>query len=192
MLRFFGVFIALVVGIVGAPAFGQTQAHIPPIAEALPGIMHKIVAPDLIDALRDSNAQRRSMTQADIDALEATWQKEIDESSHPLIDSVVENPLAARMRKVIEESGVVITEIGVIDAKGLSIAQSSRNSDIWQGEEVKFTKTFAVGPDAVFIDEVEFDNSTQSMQSQANFTVKDPDTGMPIGAVTVGINVDAL
>jgi len=182
----------MVVAISASPALADTQSHVPPIKRALPEIMAKIVDADLINALRASNAQRRGMTQADIDALEATWQREIDESSRPLIDSVVENSLATRMRKVIENSGIVITEIGVIDAKGLSIAQSAPNSDIWQGEEVKFTKTFDVGPDAVFIDEVEFDSSTQSMQSQANFTVKDPDTGMPIGAVTVGINVDAL
>lgn len=192
MLRTFGIVIASVVAILASPAVADSQSHVPPIKKALPEIMAKIVDADLINALRASNAQRRGMTQTDIDALEATWQKEIDESSRPLIDSVVQNSLAARMRKVIEDSGIVITEIGVIDAKGLSIAQSTPNSDIWQGEEVKFTKTFDVGPDAVFIDEVEFDSSTQSMQSQANFTVKDPDTGMPIGAVTVGINVDAL
>ena len=39
---------------------------------------------------------------------------------------------------------------------------------------------------------LDFDNSTQAMQSQANFTVKDPLTGKAIGAVTVGFNVDAL
>ena len=193
MIRRFGIIIASVVAFLVSPAFAASEdAHIEPIQKLMPEIMAQIVDDSLIMALRASNAKRRSMTQAQIDELEATWQKEIDESNRPLIKSVVDNPLAKRMRKVIEGSGVVINEIGVIDAKGLSIAQSSRNSDIWQGEEVKFTKTFMVGPDAIFIDEVEFDVSTQQMQSQANFTVMDPDTGKAIGAVTVGINVDAL
>lgn len=65
------------------------------------------------------------------------------------------------------------------------------NSDIWQGEESKYTKTFLVGPDAIFIDEVEEDGSTHSFQSQANFTVKDP-SGKPIGAVSVGIDVGII
>ncbi len=193
MLRQFGIIIAAMWVFLALPALSAgDEAHVAPIKKALPDIMAQIVDDDLINALRTSNAKRSGMTQAQIDEMEATWQKEIDGSNRPLIDSVVDNPLAARMRKVIEGSGVVINEIGVIDAQGLSIAQSSRNSDIWQGEEVKFTKTFMVGPDAIFVDEVEFDGSTQQMQSQANFTVKDPDTGKPIGAVTVGINVDAL
>lgn len=193
MLRPIGLVAAALYVVLASPAFADShEAHVPPIKNALPEIMANIVDDELVKALRESNKKRKGMTQAEIDALEATWQKEIDESSRPLIDSVVNNSLAARMRKVTEESAPLITEVGVIDAKGLSIAQSSTNSDIWQGEEVKFTKTFNVGPDAIFVDEVEFDGSTQSMQSQANFTVKDPDTGEAIGAVTVGINVDAL
>lgn len=193
MLRPTSIIMAAVFTVLAAPAFADShEAHIPPIKNALPEIMGQIVGDDLIEALRESNKKRSGMTQTQINALEATWQSEIDESSRPLIDSVVSNQLATRMRKVIGDSGALITEIGVVDAKGLSIAQSSTNSDIWQGEEAKFTKTYNVGPDAVFVDEVEFDGSTQSMQSQANFTVKDPATGKAIGTVTVGINVDAL
>lgn len=168
------------------------DSHEAKIQKILPEIRAAVVQQDVIDTLRASNKARGTMPQAEIDKLEATWKPQRDASVRPLIDSVVENPLAARMRKVIEDNGLTITEIGVIDANGLSIAQSSANSDIWQGEEVKFTKTFMVGPDAVFIDEIEFDSSTQSYQSQANFTVADPDTGKPIGAVTVGVNVDRL
>lgn len=190
MLRTFTIIAAGLIAFMGSPAFADS--HVKPIENALPEIVSMIVQDDLIEALRASNARRRHMTQPDIDKLEATWQKEIDSSSRPLIDSVVENPLAERMRKVVARSGNKVNEIGVIDAKGLSIAQSTPNSDIWQGEEIKFTRTFLVGPDALFVDEVEFDTSTQSMQSQANFTIKDPVTGEPIGAVTVGFNVDAL
>ena len=190
MLRVITIFAAGLIAIAGSNAFADS--HEGTIKKAMPEIMSMIVQGDLIEALRASNSRRGQMTQADIDSLEATWQREIDRSNRPLIDSVVENDLAARMREVIARSGNRVNEIGVIDANGLSIAQSTPNSDIWQGEEIKFTKTFLVGPEAMFVDEVEFDNSTQSMQSQANFTVKDPVTGKPIGAVTVGFNVDAL
>lgn len=190
MLRRSAIIVATAAAFAVLPAFAGS--HEAPIKQALPDIMARIIDADLINSLRASNAKRSGMSQAEIDALEATWQRELDESSRPLIDSVVKNPLAVNMRKVIEGSDELINEIGVIDAKGLSIAQSSPNSDIWQGEEKKFNNTYNVGADAVFVDEVEFDGSTQSLQSQANFTVKDPDTGKPIGAVTVGINVDAL
>ncbi len=190
MLRAITIVAAGLIAFSGTPAIADS--HETPIKQAMPEIISMIVQDDLIEALRASNARRSNMTQSDIDHLEATWQTEIDSSNRPLIDSVVGNSLAERMRQVIEASGNKVNEIGVIDAMGLSIAQSAPNSDIWQGEEIKFTKTFLVGPDAMFVDVVEFDNSTQSMQSQANFTVKDPVTGKPIGAVTVGFNVDAL
>lgn len=190
MSRYAAMPLLAAVSLFATAAFADS--HEAKVKKILPGIQAAIVQQDVIDTLRATNKARGTMSQAEIDKLEATWKPQRDASVRPLIDSVVENPLAARMRKVIEDNGLTITEIGVIDANGLSIAQSSANSDIWQGEEVKFTKTFLVGPNAVFIDEIEFDSSTQSYQSQANFTVVDPDTGKPIGAVTVGLNVDTL
>jgi hypothetical protein len=184
---------ATLISIVASPAFAAgDDAHVAKIEKILPEIVSAIVQDDVVATLNATNAKRDGLTQDEIDRLEATWQQEIDSTNRPLVDSVVGNPLSERMRQVIDARSGLITEIGVIDAIGLSIAQSSRNSDIWQGEEPKWRKTYLVGPDAVFIDEVEFDKSTQSFQSQANFTVKDPVTGQPIGAVTVGINMDAL
>ena len=44
----------------------------------------------------------------------------------------------------------------------------------------------------VQIAEVEMDESTQTFQSQLSVPVVDPATGEVIGAVTVGVDVDAL
>jgi hypothetical protein len=64
-------------------------------------------------------------------------------------------------------------------------------SDYWQGDEAKWKKTYMVGPDAIFVDEIEKDESTQSLQSQVSIAIKD-ETGKAIGAITLGINVDKL
>ena len=116
----------------------------------------------------------------------------MDSENYDLIASVVETPLGDHLRAVIDKSEGLITEINVMDAKGFSVGQTSPNSDIWQGEEIKYTKTFLVGPDALFVDEVEEDGSTQSFQSQSNFTVVDPGNGEAIGAVSVGIDVGVV
>jgi len=79
-----------------------------------------------------------------------------------------------------------------MDAKGLNVGQSDPTSDYWQGDEAKWQKTFSAGADAVFVDEVEQDESTQQLQSQASFTISDPETGEPIGAATAGINLEML
>jgi hypothetical protein len=47
----------------------------------------------------------------------------------------------------------------------------------------------AAGPDAVFVDEAEKDESTQMLQSQVSFTVVDPATWQTIGAITFGVNL---
>jgi hypothetical protein len=79
-----------------------------------------------------------------------------------------------------------------MDGKGLNVGQSDITSDYWQGDEAKWRKTFLVGPEAVFVDAVEKDESTQMLQSQVSVTIKDPTSGEPIGALTLGINLNAL
>ena len=79
-----------------------------------------------------------------------------------------------------------------MDNKGLNVGQSDVTSDYWQGDEAKWKKTFLVGPDAVFIDKVEEDESTQQFQSQVSLSIVDPTTKNVIGAVTIGIDVEVL
>ena len=79
-----------------------------------------------------------------------------------------------------------------MDNKGLNVAQSVETSDYWQGDEAKWQQTYSVGPDALHISEVEFDDSTGFYQSQASLAIKDPATNEVIGAVTFGINVQNL
>jgi hypothetical protein len=79
-----------------------------------------------------------------------------------------------------------------MDDKGLNVGQSDVTSDYWQGDEPKWQKTFKVGPDTVFVDKVEKDESSEQLQIQVSVSIKDPETGKVIGAVTLGINVDQL
>jgi hypothetical protein len=79
-----------------------------------------------------------------------------------------------------------------MDDKGMNVALSDVTSDYWQGDEAKWQQTYLVGPDAVHIGDVELDESTQTYQSQVSITVVDPDTKAPIGALTFGVNVEAL
>lgn len=165
------------------------DAHVAPITAKMPEIQNMIVNDLLISVIKSANETRGNPSQAEIDAMEEKWKSELDSENYDLIASVVETPLGDHLRAVIDKAEGLINEINVMDAKGFSVGQSAPNSDIWQGEEIKYTKTFLVGPDALFVDEVEEDGSTQTIQSQSNFTVTDPATGAAIGAVSVGIDV---
>lgn len=169
------------------------DVHVEPVTAYIDANIRAWVEdPIIIGALKNQNAVHADLTQAAIDALDATWRTEFAGNSRPLIDTVVGNPLSKFLRGKQAASGGVITEIFVIDAKGLSVGESEMSSDYWQGDEPKWQKTYMTGSSALFVDAAEKDESTQTLQSQASLTVFDPQTGQRLGAITVGINLDAL
>lgn len=148
--------------------------------------------PVVIDAIRAQNRKNATLTQTDIDKLDKKWRAETKASAHPLIDSVMSNELSAYLSKIKQNAGGLYTEIFVMDDRGLNVGQSDVTSDYWQGDEAKWQKTYPVGPAAVFKDKVEFDESSQTYEAQVSISISDPDTGKPIGAVTVGVDADQL
>jgi len=148
--------------------------------------------PVVIGALTQQNAANGSLAQAEIDKLDKQWRSEVEGQDKGLINQVLANDLSNYLKNVSDQAGGLYTEIIVMDGKGLNAGQSAVTSDYWQGDEDKWTKTYAAGPDAVFVDEVEMDESTQQLQSQVSFTVVDPATKQVIGAITFGVNLDQL
>jgi hypothetical protein len=176
------------------PAMGALaeEAHVAPMTEFVNANVKSWVSdPLIVSAIEAQNAANVGLSQADIDALDQKWRAEVEAGSHPMIDAVLSNKVSDFLREKQSQSGGVITEVFVMDAKGLNVGQSDTTSDYWQGDEAKFQKSFGAGPDALFVDEAEKDESTQMLQSQASMTIVDA-AGKPIGAITVGINLDQL
>lgn len=147
--------------------------------------------PAVVDAVKAQNAKHASLAQDKIDALDKQWRAETKAAAKPLINEVTGNALSAYLKKKEAESKGLVTEIFVMDNKGLNVGQSDVTSDYWQGDEAKWQKTFSVGPNAVFVDKVEQDESTQKFQTQVSISVVDGG-GAVIGAVTVGLDVEML
>ena len=129
--------------------------------------------------------------QDEIDALDKQWRAETKATDQPLITAVLAHPLSTYLTRIQAGSAGLYTEIFIMDAKGLNAGQSSITTDYWQGDEAKYQKTFPVGPDAVFIDEPEYEDKSATWRRQINVTLTD-ETGKPIGAATVEINVTEL
>ena len=146
----------------------------------------------ILDAIRAQNAETAGLTQAEIDAMDARWRAEVGTGATPTIDGVLKNPVSDMLRGHVDAMAGKVTEIFVMDARGLNVASSAVTSDYWQGDEEKFSATAGVGPDARHFSEIEKDESTGSYQGQASFAITDPDTGAVIGAMTVGINAESL
>ncbi|OKH89725.1 hypothetical protein LF95_07360 [Thalassospira sp. TSL5-1] len=148
--------------------------------------------PVVIDAVKAQNAENANLTQQDIDNLDKQWRAETAATDKPLIDKVLARPLSNFLREKADAAQGLITEIFVMDNKGLNVGQSDVTSDYWQGDEAKWQKTFLVGPGAIHMSDVELDESTQTYQSQLSLPVVDSDGKTVIGAVTVGVNVELL
>lgn len=146
----------------------------------------------IVEAVKAANAFHEYLTAEDIDAMDARWRAELASQERPLIRTVLDNSLSAFLHARQREADGLITEIIVMDAKGLSVAESEASSDYWQGDELKWQKTYLAGTRDIFIDRAEKDELTQMLQAQASMTLFDPDTDQPIGAITIGINLDGL
>lgn len=184
----------LVLGSLAATAgfAAAEEAHVAPVTAF---VQEKVIPwlsdPVVIAAIKAQNEKNAGLSQADVDALDQTWRAEVESADKPMIDAVLGNELSKFLQQKQAEAEGTIAEVFVMDAKGLNVGQSDVTSDYWQGDEDKFSKSFGAGKDAIFVDEAEKDESTQALQSQASVTISD-ESGAPIGAITIGVNLDAL
>lgn len=139
----------------------------------------------IVDAVKAQNAKGVSL--AEIQAMDEKWRATAGIAKY--MQALMENDCAKFLRSV-QNSKPYYAEIFVMDNQGANVCQTDKTSDYWQGDESKFTKSFNGGAGAVFVDEVEFDDSTQAYLVQVSVPVMDG--GAAIGAVTFGINVDAV
>jgi hypothetical protein len=167
--------------------------HVAPATEYARATVAKWVAdPALVAAVRAQNDAHASLSDADIETLDKSWRAEIDSSQQDMISAVMANQVSAYLASLKDQAGGMVTEIFVMDNRGLNVGQSDVTSDYWQGDEAKWQKTYLAGADQVFVDEVEMDESTQMLQTQVSMSIVDPATNEVIGAITVGIDVAAL
>lgn len=146
----------------------------------------------IVSAVAAQNRVTSDYDQAQIDAMDIAWRGELGGSQTPTITPVVTGRTADFLREQVAASGGRITEIFLMDARGLNVAASDITSDYWQGDEEKFTETYPRGSSAFHFSEIELDESTQRYQAQISMTISDPSTGQPIGAMTVGVDAGSL
>lgn len=139
----------------------------------------------IVEAVKSENAKGKTLDQ--IKAMDQKWR------AHPGIadymQALMDSECGRHLRK-IQESAPYYAEIFVMDNQGANVSMTDKTSDYWQGDEAKFKKSFKNGQGAIFVDEVEFDDSTQAYLVQVSVPVKDG--GAAIGAITFGIDIDQV
>lgn len=169
------------------------EPHVAPVTEYInANVAPWLVDPVIVSAIKDQNAAHAALSQADIDTLDGQWRAEVEAGTRPMIDKVLGAEISKFLAAKQQEAGGMITEVFIMDNRGLNVGQSDVTSDYWQGDEAKWQKSYGAGAGAVFVDEVEKDESTQTLQTQASVAITDPSTNEVIGAVTIGIDVGGL
>lgn len=150
--------------------------------------------PQVIAAIREQNLRTAAMDQDAIIAADEQWRAEVgsDNSDRPMVSDVMQRDVSLFLKKKQRAADWMVVEIILMDAKGLNVGLSTPTSDYWQGDEAKHEKTFQAASHDLFIDEVEFEAEAGLLLSQVSQTIFDPDSGEPIGAVTVSVNMNKL
>ena len=116
----------------GASTVQGEEAHVTEVkkyvaANVVAWLNDKVV----IEALIAQNAKHANLAEADILKLDKDWRAQVDAASKPLIESITKNALSAFLSTKKAESNGLLTEIFVMDDKGLNVGQSDITSDYW-------------------------------------------------------------
>lgn len=141
--------------------------------------------PIIVKAVNDENAKKKTLTQ--IMDMDKKWKAHAGIADY--MKTLMDSECGKHLRN-IQKSAPYYAEIFVMDNQGANVAMTDKTSDYWQGDEAKFKKSFAGGAGSIFIDDVEFDDSSQAYLVQVSVPVKDK--GKVIGAITFGIDVDKI
>lgn len=141
--------------------------------------------PIIVAAVKAENAKGKTLEQ--IKAQDAKWMADAGVAAY--MKALMDSECGKYLRK-IQTSAPYYAEIFVMDNLGANVAMTDKTSDYWQGDEAKFQKSFAGGAGAVFVDDVKFDDSSQTYMVQVSVPVKEG--AVAIGAITFGIDVEKI
>ncbi len=96
---------------------------------------------------------------------------------------------ADHLRKLAAEQPYYV-EVFITDNQGALVCSNAITSDYWQGDEDKWTRAFASGKGAVFIDRPRFDESAKANLGGISLPIMDGPAA--IGVLTVGVFTDKL
>lgn len=179
------IFIIMFLGSVTGQMYAGEKAP-PVVAKLAESEMVKLGAdPVIVEAVKAQNAKKMSLEQ--IKQTDEKWKAFAGIADY--MKAIMETDCAKSLYE-FQKAKSYYVEIFVMDNQGANVAMTDKTSDYWQGDEAKFIKSFADGKGAIFIDEVEYDDSTQAYLVQVSVPVKDGDT--VIGAITFGVDIDSL
>ena len=144
----------------------------------------------LSDAINKANSENKARTEEQVLELDEKWKN--TEGIDEFIKGYLNNDAADFLSEIKDNSNGLYAEIFIMDFQGCNVAQTDKTSDFWQGDEDKFQISYNNGTGKIFIDSIEFDESTGINLVQVSLPISDPDNDRVIGAITIGLDINKL
>lgn len=168
--------------------YSSESQNFEPVVELINNdILDWINSSIIIEAIIEANKNNQSRTEDEIIAQDNKWRAG-DESFQ---NSYLNTDVSDFLREKQSDSNGVYAEIFVMDFQGCNVAQSDLTSDFWQGDEAKFKLSYNNGMGSIFIDEIEFDESSEAYVVQVSLPIVNSNNEV-IGAITFGIDMSTL
>ena len=168
-----------------AAGTGSAEDPTAKIEAAMPAVRKIATDAAVIKAIKEQNGKKPTLDA--IKQLDAEWSAAagVTDEMKPFLSGKCVDALKKHAGDL-----PAMVEAFAMDNQGALVCSINKTSDYWQGDEDKWTRSFAEGKGADFIDKPRFDESSQTYSVQVSLPVKDGDKA--IGAVTIGLSLDKL
>jgi methyl-accepting chemotaxis protein len=148
------------------------------------------IMPEVIDAARQGNVDRAAWNADKIAALDKAWIAK-DASIKDLQSSISKNSMSDFLTTFVKNNPDDV-EVFLTDEKGLNVAMTDMTSDFLQGDEGWWQAAYAKGAGAVYVGQVEYDESSKSYAMNIGVPVRDPKTGKAIGVLRGTLDISTV
>lgn len=156
----------------------------------LPLMQEWMAFPEMAQAVAQQNKRDLEKPIAELLHQDHVWQLEFKNNAPAFSLKVLENELSQVLREFKRQTGSLVTEIIVTDARGFNVGISDMTSDYWQGDEAKYLQIINRPADTLFFDAVLYDESTRRFQVQLSLQLYQKGNPQAIGVMTVGVDIE--
>jgi hypothetical protein len=144
--------------------------------------------PVVVQAVLKQNEETERMTPSELKSLDAMWRSELRKAHKNLISKALDNPLSDYLRRVMQQSDGLYTEIIVTDKRGLNVAVTGVNDSYWHAKEPIWAETVGKNSLVPYIGPLSFSDNTGLFQIEVSFPLIHEEK--IVGLVYAGIDVE--
>jgi hypothetical protein len=160
--------------------------------------------PGLNAALTKHNLQNQGLNTQTILERDNDWADAFARNDLSYAERFIDQDLSADLRELKRQVQGIITEIIVMDERGINVAISDMTSDYWQGDEGKFMEVVGKPADFMSFGAIIYDESTKRFQlhlsvplygkalngKALNGKALDGAVPQPLGVMVLGVDVE--